>query len=158
MAAADTQLQHYPGPSTGIPGYPFPYPPGPPVFPGYFPYAPTPWVSPMPSGSHPRNIMSSSPPGIQEDDISVFPLLVDWLKGLDEGPRGVDNCNFAQYTQRFIEEEFLRVCDITDLSAKEIIQICPGMMTGTALKIVKYAQQDTAAIKKQQKHTQVMRM
>jgi len=95
--------------------------------------------------------MSSSPPEVQTEDISVFPLLVDWLKSLDDGPRGVDNRDFAQYAQKFTEDEFLRVCDITDLSAKEMTQICPGMTMGTALKIADYARQDTTVIRKQQK-------
>ena len=143
------QAQHQPLMGT-LPAYPFPYPP--PMFPPYYPYTlspgPSHWASPIPSHQQRHlPLASSSPPEVQTEDISIFPQSVDWLKSLDDGPHGVDNRNFVQYAQNFTDEEFLQVCDITDLSTAEILQICPTMTTGTAHKIADYAQQDTTTIR-----------
>lgn len=78
----------------------------------------------------------------------MFPLLSVWLPELDSGRRGVDGHDFGSYAGYFTAEKYFRVCDITNLSVKDIMTICHGMARGTADKLLQYANKDVMVIRR----------
>jgi hypothetical protein len=45
---------------------------------------------------------------------TLFPMIEDWLHGLDAGSCGVDGHNFAQYASNFNEHGFKRISEIAN--------------------------------------------
>ena len=80
---------------------------------------------------------------------ALFPMIQDRLQGLDAGPHGVDQHNFAQYAPNFRENGILRIHEIADantFSCQDLLAICPGIKLGTANLILMYARDDVKAI------------
>ncbi|KZV59204.1 hypothetical protein PENSPDRAFT_446711 [Peniophora sp. CONT] len=98
----------------------------------------------------PYDIPGSDPIEDDAEDPSAFPLLTEWLAGLDQHPqRGIDQHNFGQFADEFTQKKYYRILDLEDKSAKDIrLSICPGMVEGTADKLARYIKQDLAAIRK----------
>jgi hypothetical protein len=134
--AAMPQFPSYgPGPGYPYPSYPFFPPHGYPLVP---PSVPLPPEAPAESASV---------------DPTLFPFIRDWLKSLDNGPRGADGHVFSQYIQRFEENGIQRVFEIADpnlFSRADIIAICPGMKIGTANLVLMYAREDAEAIRSEE--------
>jgi len=80
----DYPLNHLPAPSQFMPHGPYPYP-------GSFPY-------------YSQHIGPAKQLPIEDlavNDLTLFPIISNWLPGLDHGPRGINGHNFAQYVQYF---------------------------------------------------------
>jgi hypothetical protein len=129
--------------SNGFPGYP-PYPP--------YAYPPPFHMPPSVLRSDRRydlDIPSSDP--IEElEDVKLFPRLVHWLQDLDDGPRGTDRHNFAQFGPDFEREKYFRICDLEDISVATIMSMCSGIAQGTASKLLGHAKKDAEAIRKKE--------
>ncbi|KAJ7766320.1 hypothetical protein DFH07DRAFT_769865 [Mycena maculata] len=131
--------------------------PGMPPIPfGYHPYqwpVPQPWsmyqtpaATPMSRG-HYQDVLSS-PPEVVEDS-RLFPRIGDWLQELNDGPRGVDEHNFAQFAADFDRERYVRVVDLERLKIDELKSLIPEIAHGTASKLLAYATADIGVIRKQ---------
>jgi hypothetical protein len=124
-----------PGPGFAFPPYPFFHPHGYPLAP---PLAPT----PPEASAESANV-----------DPKHFPLIRDWLKNLDNGPRGADGHVFSQYVHCFEENEIQRIFEIADpnlFSRNDILAICPGMKIGTANLLLMYAREDAETIRSEE--------
>jgi hypothetical protein len=82
---------------------------------------------------------SSSP---QFRNPEVYLLISVWLAALDNGPRGIDGHNFAQYTESFKANKIYRIHEIMSFTRSDILLIHPGMDLGTANALLLYAQED----------------
>jgi len=102
--------QVQPGPSSSSPyGPPYPY-----LYPLYH-IPQTNFSSPSSRNQRRFNIPSSDP--IEElEDPTLFPRIGSWLQELDDGIRGSDNHNFAQYTAALDDNRFTRIFQLEDLS------------------------------------------
>jgi hypothetical protein len=87
------------------------------------------------------------------DGPTLFPFISDWLPGLDQGPRGADGHDFAQYVQYFSDNKIQRIFEIADptlFSRDDILAICPGVKIGTANLLLKYAREDVETIRNEE--------
>ncbi|KAJ7195456.1 hypothetical protein GGX14DRAFT_575515 [Mycena pura] len=156
-----------PGTAKTTPATPAPVPPAPPGFPpmppgispvpfGYHPYQwpmPQPWSmyqtpTATPMSKRRYEDVLSSPPEVVEDD-RLFPRIGVWLQELDDGPRGIDEHNFAQFGVDFDRERYVRVVDLERLKVDELKRLIPEIAHGTASKLLAYAAADIGAIRKQ---------
>lgn len=83
------------------------------------------------------------------NDPTLYPFIGHWLSGLNEGWRGTDGHNFAQYAQYFSDNKIQRIFEIADstlFSCDNILAIWPGMKIGTANLLLKYAHKDIEVI------------
>ncbi|KIJ35659.1 hypothetical protein M422DRAFT_51419 [Sphaerobolus stellatus SS14] len=124
-------------------GYPHPYsiPP-----PGYFPYQYPPMMTP--SRSHHTRERSSSP-AIRDtllsseanelDDPGLFPLITDWLQGLEAGTYGKDGHSFTIHGWSLRDKGYTHVHQFAELSLDDIIRLCPGILEGTARVLLRQA-------------------
>lgn len=148
-------------------GAPAPYYP-PPAYPPYPPYAPLYWdpqrqPTSMPTTPQRRRrrdshspVRARSParsPKTPEKPVYVekpanFPLIVDWLKALDEGDRE-DGQNFVQYTQVFSSLGFRRISELTTTHFSPDCLLKEGMLPGIINVILDYARIDTDNIRKE---------
>ncbi|KAF9000263.1 hypothetical protein BDQ17DRAFT_1427259 [Cyathus striatus] len=97
------------------------------------------------------NAPSSDPPDEMEDD-TWFPLINDWLKKLDSGPKGVDSHMFIQFAKYFEDKKYYRISDIADstFTPETLAAACTGIAHRTATKLLKSMQDETKHIRKQQ--------
>lgn len=75
------------------------------------------------------------------------PLLSEWLKQCDEGPRGADGHLFTSYLPAFQANWMTRLSDIARLSSAKDLLDCvadyqPKMPFGTASRLLDYAKTD----------------
>lgn len=83
------------------------------------------------------------------DDISLYPRLPQWLQELDDGVRGRDGRNYAQYGAALEEAGYDRICDLEDegLVTPESLGRDWGMKSGVATKVLSWARHDVKKIK-----------
>lgn len=79
-----------------------------------------------------------------------YPLLFDWLKGVDEHPtRGRDKQDYPQWAIPLQAEGYLRLDDFQQLSAKDLRETCDGMNAGTARRLISFAKEDVERLDKE---------
>lgn len=122
-------------------GYPFPW--------QYPPYQTPPATTPVNRGR--RDEMASSDPPEVVEDSRLFPRIENWLHELDNGPRGVDDHNFAHFIPEFQREKYMRVVDLESLKIHDLKALIPEMAHGTAAKILTYATTDISTIRKRER-------
>jgi hypothetical protein len=105
------------------------------------------------SSRHHAFEMPSSDPMEELDDITLFPRITDWLTELDRGPLGVDGYDFAQYSDFFATEKYVRICDLADshFTPASLSSACLGMPQGTADKLLNLCKKETVRIRKRAK-------
>jgi hypothetical protein len=105
--------------------------------------------SPSVSHHYQRHLEIPSSDAIDElDDPTLFPRVASWLQELDEGPRGADQHNFAQYTDALEKNMLMRVFQLEDLTEEKLLTVCASMVTGTAALVLQYARKDCGKIRK----------
>jgi hypothetical protein len=130
-------------------GMPFPYynyPPGLPTPPFIMQAA-----APPPQYAQVNQVQVNPPQAASTDDPTAFPVISEWLKALDDGPRGCDGHNFSQFIPNFEAQgirRILEIADQTDFSRSDLMTICPGMSMGTAIILLKYARTDADLVRK----------
>ena len=78
----------------------------------------------------------------------MYPDVQAWLKYCDRHHiRGHDNENYEKYAPALINKHILRLDDIIELSHMELEQLCTGMETGTARRLLRFAVDDVRALK-----------
>ena len=103
------------------------------------------------STSHYPEAPSSDPPEELEAR-ELYPTVADWLQELDQGHRGSDKQDFAQYADSLTLNGFLRVDSLlSGITADMLTKTCTGMSLGVAFDILKYAEKDVRRIQKRQK-------
>ena len=148
-----------PAPPPLNPSYPTmpmysPFPPPMPFYPPYPPYdmfnRDRDYYRYSPGHAKRQRDEIPSSDGIEEplEDPSIFPLVDAWLQSLDEGMRGKDGHNFAQYSEALTEAMFTRVSDIADgLNVSTLREVVGDMPFGTASAMIRYAEADTKSIR-----------
>ena len=143
MHMQSTKKPH-PEPSSASPyGLLHPYP-----HPYHFPQ--TGYGSPSSHSSRRRFDIPSSDPIEELEDPTLFPRIGTWLQELDNGVRGLDNHNFAQYAITLNDNKFMRIFQLEDLTDDKLIALCPGMPAGTATLIIAYAKKDSQSIRRKE--------
>jgi hypothetical protein len=109
----------------------------------YPPYPPqtTPLDSHLPYSHEPEEIPAN------------YPLIIDWLKNVDAGPRS-DGHNFLQFGESLLQNGYIRLFQLADEARrengpKELAEMCPGMTLGLARLPLGYAAKDCRNIKSQ---------
>jgi len=146
--AAPLEPQPPAPPTMGFPqgGYPYPF----------TPYGPLSHMPPWGSGygmhatASSSRLPPSSPSGEDIEDVTLFPRISQWLRDLDDGPRG-DGHNFSAWVDYFAERKYMRICDITDGMSSLELSKNSGMAEGTAKRLISYAEADTQVIRKREK-------
>ncbi|KAF8130428.1 hypothetical protein K438DRAFT_1948362 [Mycena galopus ATCC 62051] len=140
---AQTLIMPQAGMLPGMP--PFGYP-----FPGSFPgQVWQPWLIPGPAFQTPQAPnaanhyvdMPSSPPA-EIEDCQLFLCMGTWLQELDDGARGADEHNFAQYAPDFQRQKYVCIVDLEELKIEDVMCLIPEIPHGTATKILTYAKAD----------------
>ncbi|KAF8509016.1 hypothetical protein BU17DRAFT_70602 [Hysterangium stoloniferum] len=78
-----------------------------------------------------------------------YPTLEQWLGSLDvHSLRGRDNQNYSRFHPLFIEQGFLRLDDLADLSGKDLLDLFEqhGMNAGTANRLIRWAKEDSTIL------------
>jgi hypothetical protein len=79
----------------------------------------------------------------------LYPDTKTWLEMCDSDlVRGRDSENYAQYAGPLIDKRLLRLDDIVDLRLEELQGFCVGMEVGTARRVLRFAQEDVAKLKR----------
>ena len=79
-----------------------------------------------------------------------YPLISDWLKGLDDHTtRGRDVQNYFQWASPLRTEGYLRLDDLRQLSQKDLRESCYGMNAGTARRLLGFAKEDVEHLDKE---------
>jgi len=90
---------------------------------------------------------SDDAPNFESTD---YPLLSDWLKGVDDHPmRGRDHQDYFQWAIPLRTEGYLRLDDFQQLSQKDLCETCGGMNTGTARRLLGFAKEDVERLDKE---------
>ena len=90
---------------------------------------------------------SDDAPNLESTD---YPLLSDWLKGVDDHPtRGRDHQDYCQWAIPLRAEGYLRLDDFQQLSQKDLRETCDGMNTGTARRLLGFAKEDVECLDKE---------
>ncbi|KDR78498.1 hypothetical protein GALMADRAFT_243905, partial [Galerina marginata CBS 339.88] len=55
-----------------------------------------------------------------------------------------------QCADSFEREKYNRVSDLTQLSIRDVVDLCPGLPHGTAATLLSYAKKDTDAIRRKE--------
>ena len=84
------------------------------------------------------------------DDPTVYPRLTTWFEELDNGPRGSDGHNFAQYAASLEENGYKRLFQLEKLIKDDLLMVCDGLLPGTASLILDYARKDAERIRKRE--------
>ncbi|KAJ7724614.1 hypothetical protein B0H16DRAFT_1895377 [Mycena metata] len=131
-------------PPAGMPpfGIPFPYQP----YPGQWPLYHTP--APHPKARY--DDIPSSDPIEEPEDVTLFPRLNNYLQELDNGPRGQDGHDFAQFWPDFEREKYIRIVDLEGMAVKDLKELVPDIAHGTASKLIGYITNDIKAIRKRE--------
>jgi hypothetical protein len=88
-----------------------------------------------------RNAMAGS-------NLILYPDVQAWLKYCDRDYiRGRDNENYEKYAQALIDKRILRLDDVLGLSHEELEAFCVGMQTGTARRILRFADEDVKVLR-----------
>ncbi|KAJ6610371.1 hypothetical protein B0H10DRAFT_2438028 [Mycena sp. CBHHK59/15] len=145
-AAAAPAPQPPIAPMAAIPGMP---PFGYPAFPWHAPWPP--YHTPAPSSKPRYDEMPSSDPVEEVEDATLFPRIHKWLQELDEGVRGHDGHNFAQFADDFEREKYMRIVDLEGLKIKDLKDLIPEIAQGTAAKMLGYAAKDIVSIRKRER-------
>ncbi|KAJ7028812.1 hypothetical protein C8F04DRAFT_1188249 [Mycena alexandri] len=116
-----------------------------------FPYQPYQWPPYHTPAPHPRarydNIPSSYP--IEEaEDVTLFPRLKNYLQELDDGPRGQDGHEFAQFLPEFEREKYIHIVDLEGMTVKDVKDLVPDMAQSTASKLLGYVTSNIKVIRK----------
>ncbi|KAF8181340.1 hypothetical protein K438DRAFT_1973409 [Mycena galopus ATCC 62051] len=91
--------------------------------------------------------MPSSPPA-EIEDCRLFPRMGTWLQELDDGARGADEHNFAQYAPDFQCQKYVHIVDLEELRIEDVTRLIPEIPHGTATKILTYAKADIGRLRK----------
>ncbi|KAJ7058311.1 hypothetical protein C8F01DRAFT_1303732 [Mycena amicta] len=128
--------QYYPPPSGPYPYYGYGLPPPPPP-----PPHPTPPSEPAPQELPTGTVRRTN--STESDDSIEYPLLKDWLPGLDQHHRrGCDDHNFAQFLQPLLDNGYKRINQLLGESHEELQKLCPELKQGVAKLLVKYITKD----------------
>jgi hypothetical protein len=96
------------------------------------------------------SIIPSSDDAPTDFESTDYPLVSDWLKGIDDhASRGRDNQNYLQWANPLQIEGYLRLDDIGQLSQKDLCETCDGMNAGTARRLLGFAKQDVEHLDKE---------
>lgn len=114
------------------------------------PYYPPPPPTPQRYGDHFNTDVQSSDGAYEElEDVTLYPRIPEWLQGLDDGVRGKDGQNFAQFGAALVGAGYNRICDLQDeklVTAKMLRKDC-GIISGVAVNILRWARRDVSNIK-----------
>lgn len=83
---------------------------------------------------------------LSHDNPELFPRVRDWLATMDNGPRGIDNVNFSQYSEVFESHGYWRLNQFWEEAATVTDTMALGKLcnipVGTIKLLMKYAKQD----------------
>lgn len=80
----------------------------------------------------------------------LFPRVKEWAEELENGNRG-DGIKFSQWADYLVAAGYTRIADIEGLTVTEIKDECPGIASGVASKLIRYAKADATSIREQEK-------
>jgi len=112
-------------------------------------FMPPPWMMQGPVQAQvppaPTPAKTPSPPRKRK-----YPAIINWLSELDsDTDRGEDMLNYAQYSGVLNDVGIIRLDDLLEVESVEKLQQLTGMNWGTAKRLMKFAQEDRAQLKKQ---------
>ncbi|KAJ6594687.1 hypothetical protein B0H19DRAFT_1247341 [Mycena capillaripes] len=119
--------------------------------PPFNPWWTTAYQTPVPPPRARYEDIPSSDPVEDVEDVTLFPRIMTWLQGLDDGPRGRDGHDFSQFAPEFERQKYMRVVDLIDLNISHLTTLMPDMAHGTASKLLSYAVQDVEKIRRKEK-------
>jgi hypothetical protein len=131
--------------------YPYSHPPPIP----YYPYPPPPPYytdASMASGHHSSspNILPSSEQDTYEDP-TLFPKVDEWLTALDKSVLAVDGHEFSKHAAYLTSQGYTCLSQIAEMSSpRELVQLCPDLVEGTARMILKQACKEVDKIRKRE--------
>jgi hypothetical protein len=96
------------------------------------------------------SVIPSSDDAPTDLESTDYPLISDWLKGLDDhATRGRDHQNYFQWSSPIRAEGYLRLDDLQHLSQKDFRETCDGMNAGTARRLLGFAKEDVEHLDKE---------